>query len=181
MRIHLRGTASTKSATASTSGKKTRRTLTRLFVAGVSGCTAGPGRALSEAVAGSFIERSSATGLEKSRLLTAARSDYVFAPDGSGARSELHTRAETGAKRYWLSALRKSGSRFRRMHDTRHTDATTCLMPGVNPAFIAARLGQSVQVLLPTDAKWINASSEFAEFETLDLPQNGPKWVPESR
>ena len=74
--------------------------------------------------------------LEKARLLTAARSDYVFAPDGSGDRSELYIRSETGAKRYWLSALRKSGIRYRRMYDTRHTYATMCLMSGMNPAYL---------------------------------------------
>ena len=119
--------------------------------------------------------------LEKARLLTAARSDYVFAPDGSGDRSELYIRSETGAKRYWLSALRKSGIRYRRMYDTRHTYATMCLMSGMNPAFIAAQLGHSVQVLLSTYAKWISSSSDFAELEKLDLPKNGTKLVLESR
>ena len=119
--------------------------------------------------------------LEKARLLTAARSDYVFAPDGSGDRSELYIRSETGAKRYWLSALRKSGIRYRRMYDTRHTYATMCLMSGMNPAFIAAQLGHSVQVLLSTYAKWISSSSDFAELEKLDLPKNGTKMVLESR
>ena len=119
--------------------------------------------------------------LEKARLLTAARSDYVFAPEGSGERSELYIRSETGAKRYWLSALRKSGIRYRRMYDTRHTYATMCLMSGMNPAFIAAQLGHSVQVLLSTYAKWISSSSDFAELEKLDLPKNGTKLVLESR
>lgn len=73
--------------------------------------------------------------LEKARPLTAARSDYVFAPEGSGDRSELFIRSETGQKRYWLSALRKLGIRHRRMYDTRHTYATMCLMSGMNPCF----------------------------------------------
>lgn len=38
--------------------------------------------------------------LEKARPTTAARSDDVFAPKGSGDRSELHIRSETGAKRH---------------------------------------------------------------------------------
>lgn len=119
--------------------------------------------------------------LEKARPLTAARSDYVFAPDGSGDRSELYIRSETGAKRYWLSALRKSGIRYRRMYDTRHTYATMCLMSGMNPAFIAAQLGHSVQVLLSTYAKWISSSSDFAELEKLDLPKIGTNLVLETR
>ena len=118
--------------------------------------------------------------LEKARPLTAARSDYVFAPEGSGDRSELFIRSETGPKRYWLSALRKLGIRHRRMYDTRHTYATMCLMSGMNPAFIAAQLGHSVQVLLSTYAKWISSPSDWAELEKLDKMESGTKTVREN-
>jgi integrase len=115
--------------------------------------------------------------LEKARPLTAARSDYVFAPEGSGDRAELYVRSETGPKRYWLSALRKLGVRHRRMYDTRHTYATMCLMSGMNPAFIAAQLGHSVQMLLSTYAKWISSPSDWAELEKLDKIESGTKVV----
>ena len=115
--------------------------------------------------------------LDKARSLTAARSDYVFAPEGAGARDELYIRSETGAKRYWVSAMRKLGMRHRRMYDTRHTYATMCLMSGMNPAFIAAQLGHSVQVLLSTYAKWISSSGDWAELEKLNLLQSGTKTV----
>ncbi|PMV86355.1 MULTISPECIES: site-specific integrase [unclassified Pseudomonas] len=115
--------------------------------------------------------------LEKARPLTAARSDYVFAPEGSGDRTELFIRSETGPKRYWLSALRKLGIRHRRMYDTRHTYATMCLMSGMNPAFIAAQLGHSVQMLLSTYAKWISSPSDWAELEKLDKVESGTKTV----
>ncbi|WP_260688114.1 site-specific integrase [Pseudomonas sp. AO-1] len=118
--------------------------------------------------------------LEKARPLTAARSDYVFAPEGSGDKSELFIRSETGPKRYWLSALRKLGIRHRRMYDTRHTYATMCLMSGMNPAFIAAQLGHSVQVLLSTYAKWISSPSDWAELEKLDRLESGTKTVREN-
>jgi len=49
--------------------------------------------------------------LDKARPLTAARSDYVFAPEGDKAKSELFIRSETGPKRYWLSAMREPGMR----------------------------------------------------------------------
>ena len=115
--------------------------------------------------------------LEKARLLTAARSDYVFAPEGSGEKSELYVRSETGPKRYWLLALRKLGMRHRRMYDTRHTYATMCLMSGMNPAFIAAQLGHSVQILLSTYARWIYSPNDWSELEKLDMLQNGTKLV----
>ena len=119
--------------------------------------------------------------LEKARLLTVARSDYVFAPEGSGDRSELYVRSETGPKRYWLLALRKLGMRHRRMYDTRHTYATMCLMSGMNPAFIAAQLGHSIQILLSTYARWISSPNDWSELEKLDMLQNGTKLVLENQ
>ncbi len=119
--------------------------------------------------------------LEKARSLTAARSDYVFAPEGSGDRSELYVRSETGPKRYWLLALRKLGMRHRRMYDTRHTYATMCLMSGMNPAFIAAQLGHSIQILLSTYARWISSPNDWSELEKLNTLQNGTNLVLEKR
>lgn len=119
--------------------------------------------------------------LEKARPLTAARSDYVFAPEGSGDKSELYVRSETGPKRYWLLALRKLGMRHRRMYDTRHTYATMCLMAGMNPAFIASQLGHSVQILLSTYARWISSPNDWSELEKLDMLQNGTQLVPENQ
>ncbi|SMF35833.1 integrase [Pseudomonas sp. LAIL14HWK12:I11] len=69
--------------------------------------------------------------------------------------------------------------RDRRQYDTRHTYATLCLMPGMNPAFIANQLGHSVEMLLSTYAKWISSSSDWRELEKLpprvELAQNWPK------
>ena len=119
--------------------------------------------------------------LEKARLLTAARSDYVFAPEGSGDRSELYVRSETGPERYWLLALRKLGMRHRRRYDTRHTYATMCLMAGMNPAFIAAQLGHSIQILLSTYARWISSPNNWSELEKLNTLQNGTNLVLEKQ
>lgn len=117
--------------------------------------------------------------LEKARPLTEARSDYVFAPDGTGEKSELYIRSANGQKRYWLSALRKLGIRRRRMYDARHTYATMCLMAGMNPAFIAAQLGHSVQVLLSTYAKWISSPNDWSELDKLKALDSGTKVVRE--
>ncbi len=69
--------------------------------------------------------------------------------------------------------------RERRQYDTRHTCATLCLMPGMNPAFIANQLGHCVVMLLSTYAKWIGSSSDWRELEKLpprvELAQNWPK------
>jgi len=44
-------------------------------------------------------------------------------------------------------------------------------MSGMNPAFIAQQLGHSVQMLLSTYARWLNASGDWGEMEQL---QNAP-------
>jgi len=51
--------------------------------------------------------------LEKARPLTAARSDDVLAPEGTGERSEHYVRSKTGPDRYGLSVLRTPGLRYR--------------------------------------------------------------------
>lgn len=119
--------------------------------------------------------------LEKARPLTAARSDYVFAPEGSGDTSEPYVRSETGPKRYWLLALRKLGMRHRRMHDTRYTDTTRCLMAGMNSAFFASQLDHSVQTVLSTYARWISSPNNWSGLEKLDMLQNGTTLVLETQ
>lgn len=52
--------------------------------------------------------------------------------------------------RHFKSALKALNIRDRRQYDTRHTYATMCLMPGMNPTFIANQLGHSVEMLLST-------------------------------
>ncbi|SDU44306.1 integrase [Pseudomonas mediterranea] len=46
-----------------------------------------------------------------------------------------------------------------RQYNYRHTYATMCPMAGMNPTFIAPRLGRSVQMLLTTYARWINSNT----------------------
>ena len=63
------------------------------------------------------------------------------------------------------------------MYDTRHTYATMCLMSGMNPAFIAAQLGHSIQILLSTYARWISSPNNWSELEKLNTLQNGTNLV----
>ncbi|WP_407928254.1 site-specific integrase [Collimonas silvisoli] len=44
---------------------------------------------------------------------------------------------------YWKPCLKKLGIRARRAYQARHTYATTALMAGVNPAYIARQLGHA--------------------------------------
>ncbi len=49
-------------------------------------------------------------------------------------------------------------------------------MAGMNPAFIAAQLGHSVQVLLSTCARWINSPNDRAELDKLKALEVVHKW-----
>ena len=63
------------------------------------------------------------------------------------------------------------------MYDTRHTYATMCLMSGMNPAFIAAQLGHSIQILLSTYARWISSPNNWSELEKLNTRHTGTHLV----
>ena len=84
--------------------------------------------------------------------LTAARSDCVFAPEGSGDRSEQHVRSETGPERYGLLALRTLGSRHGKTTDTRHTDATVFERRDELGVYCPTQRGLGVQNVLSISA-----------------------------
>ncbi|HWX01391.1 site-specific integrase [Collimonas sp.] len=65
---------------------------------------------------------------------------------------------------YWKPCLKKLGIRARRAYQTRHTYATTALMAGVNPAYIARQLGHAnAKMLFTVYAKWIDAADRGRE------------------
>nr|WP_236906053.1 site-specific integrase [Collimonas pratensis] len=65
---------------------------------------------------------------------------------------------------YWKPSLKKLGIRARRAYQTRHTYATTALMAGVNPAYIARQLGHAnAKMLFTVYAKWIDAADRGRE------------------
>ncbi|MGG5289291.1 hypothetical protein [Pseudomonas shirazensis] len=63
--------------------------------------------------------------------------------------------------RAFKSALSALVIRERRQYDTLHICATMYLMPGMNTAFIANPHSCSVEMLIPTFAKWIGSSSDW--------------------
>lgn len=75
----------------------------------------------------------------------------------------------------WKRGITSTGLRYRKPYSTRHTYATMCLMAGMNPAFIAAQLGHSVEMLLKTYAQWINTDDDWSQMAKLitvpKLPQ----------
>jgi integrase len=50
-------------------------------------------------------------------------------------------------------------------------------MAGMDPAFIANQLGRSVQMLLSTYARWINASTDWRELGKLETSLIGTHLV----
>lgn len=64
----------------------------------------------------------------------------------------------------WRPTLKALGIRERRAYQTRHTYATTALMAGVNPAYIARQLGHAnAKMLFTVYAKWIDAADRGRE------------------
>lgn len=70
---------------------------------------------------------------------------------------------------YWQPALKRLGIRMRRPYQTRHTYATTALMAGLNPAYIARQMGhKSAKMLFSVYAKWIDNADNGREKAKLE-------------
>jgi len=86
-------------------------------------------------------------------------------------------------RKYWHPALRALGLRSRHAYQTRHTYATTLLMGGVNPAYIASQLGHNnMKMLLERYGKWIpygDGGSEASKVNALFSLRLVPSLVPE--
>lgn len=96
---------------------------------------------------------------------------FVFPP----SKNAEYVKQTSDIHHQWRPILKGLGIRYRRPYNCRHTYATMCLMSGMNPAFIAQQLGNTVQMLLSTYARWINSGSDWSEIEKLNI---GTKLVP---
>lgn len=75
---------------------------------------------------------------------------------------------------YWRPALKRSGIRWRRPYNTRHTYATTALAAGVNPAYISRQMGhKSAKMLFSVYAKWIDGADRGREKAKLEALLSG--------
>lgn len=73
---------------------------------------------------------------------------------------------------YWKPSLRRLRIRDRRAYQTRHTYATTALMAGANPAYIARQMGhKSAKMLFTVYAKWIDGADRGRERDKLNAAQ----------
>lgn len=65
---------------------------------------------------------------------------------------------------YWTPTLRALQMRHRDAYQTRHTFATTLLMGGVNPAYIARQLGHaSLAMVFKVYTRWIDGADKGAQ------------------
>lgn len=70
---------------------------------------------------------------------------------------------------YWTPCLRRLGIRHRRAYQTRHTYATTALMAGANPAYVARQMGhKSAKMLFTVYSKWIDGADRGREKAKLE-------------
>lgn len=75
---------------------------------------------------------------------------------------------------YWTPTLKRLGIRHRRAYNTRHTYATSALMGGVKPAYIARQLGHaSTKMLFETYSRWIDGADKGAEKRALEAAMGG--------
>ncbi|MCU9949809.1 site-specific integrase [Pseudomonas sp. PDM13] len=89
---------------------------------------------------------------------------FVFPP----SKNSEFIKQTSDVHHQWRPILKGLGIRYRKPYNCRHTYATMCLMSGMNPAFIAQQLGNSVQMLLSTYARWINSGSDWTEIAKLN-------------
>lgn len=81
---------------------------------------------------------------------------------------------------YWTPTLKRLGIRHRRAYNTRHTFATSALMAGVNPAYIARQLGHAnTKMLFETYSRWIDGADKGAERRAMEAAMSG-EFVPNS-
>jgi integrase len=82
---------------------------------------------------------------------------------------------------YWTPTLKRLGIRHRRAYNTRHTYATTALMAGVKPPYIANQLGHAnTKMLFEKYARWIEAADKGQERHALEaaMGQNSSQILP---
>jgi len=74
----------------------------------------------------------------------------------------------TDIRSFWQATLKKTGIRYRRPYNMRHTYATMGLMSGVKPGFMAGQLGHSLRMFFTVYAKWISGSDDDREMAKLE-------------
>jgi integrase len=107
--------------------------------------------------------------LQRQRAATQLHSEWVFLQPATGQQI-LDDRPP---RRAFERCLRALGIRHRKPYAARHTYATTCLQAGVKPAWIAAQLGHSTEMLFRHYARWIVDDDKGRELAKLEAALGG--------
>ena len=69
---------------------------------------------------------------------------------------------------HWKPSPRRCGIRQRRAYSTRHTYATTALMGGVRPGYVAAQMGHSsTRMFFETYARWMQDADNGVQRQAM--------------
>lgn len=75
---------------------------------------------------------------------------------------------QTPRRRYWEPTLKALGIRYREPKQMRHTYATTAIMAGANPNWIAKQMGNSPRVMYKHYARWIEDADKGRQQQKLE-------------
>lgn len=106
--------------------------------------------------------------LERLKPLTYTQGGPLFL-NANGGAGTYNAKAQ---RTMWKEILGKLEIRYRDMYNMRHTYATFGLMNAVNPAFMAAQLGHSIEEFFKTYAKWINNQQNEVQMELIERAIN---------
>ncbi len=77
---------------------------------------------------------------------------------------------------YWKPTLKALGIRERRAYQARHTYATTALMGGANPNYVARQMGhKNTQMLFRIYSRWIDGADRGRELAKIEQAQAASK------
>lgn len=113
--------------------------------------------------------------LQRQKTRTFLAGGAIFANPNTG---KAWADEQVQRRRYWNPALKALGLRQRDAYQTRHTYATTALMGGINPAYIAKQLGHAkITTTLNVYARWIEGADKGAEAAKLNaiLSRKSPR------
>lgn len=103
--------------------------------------------------------------LERQRKHTQLRGPLVFLDPNTGNR---YNDEKPFRERYWRPTLTALKIRYRVPYQMRHTYATTAIMAGANPAWIARQMGNSPAIMWKHYARWIEKADRGRERDKLD-------------
>ncbi len=105
--------------------------------------------------------------LKRQKAHTFLEGGYIFQDPKTG--EPWTYQRITDSRGHWNTTLKRTGLRYRRPYNMRHTYATLGLMSGAKPAFLAKQLGHSLMMFFSVYADWINSTENDREMDKIEL------------